>query len=109
MRVLKFIVNGKTLEQDPTCDFDGLFPGREETVKAVFNFSPEWRSAIKVAAFLSVMGTEYTPQVLDADDSCIIPREAILKPSFKIKILGRVNKLDVETNALTIYQRGGPR
>ena len=109
MRVLKFIVTGKTLEQDPSCDFSGLFPGREDRIKAVFSFSEEWDRAIKVAAFVSVMGTEYTPQVLDDENSCFIPVEAINKPAFKIQILGRMAKTNLNTNSLTIYQRGGTR
>ena len=109
MRVLKFIVTGKTLEQDPSCDFSGLFPEREDRIKAVFSFSKEWDRAIKVAAFVSVMGTEYTPQVLDDENSCFIPKEALNKPAFKIQILGRTAKTNLNTNSLTIYQRGGTR
>lgn len=107
MRVLKFIVTGKTLEQDPSCDFSGLFPGREDRIKAVFSFSKEWDRAIKVAAFVSVMGTEYTPQVLDDENSCFIPVEALARPVFKMQVLGKRSKTKLETNTLNVYQKGG--
>ena len=107
MRVLKFIVHGKTLELDPTCDFSGLFPGREAEVKAVFSFSNEWTPAIKVVAFESVTGIEYTPQVLDDENSCFIPTEALARSVFKLQVIGKHAKTRFKTNTVRVYQRGG--
>lgn len=36
MRTLRFIVNDKNIKQDPTCDFSGLFPGKNSNVRAEF-------------------------------------------------------------------------
>jgi hypothetical protein len=107
MRTLKFIVDGKTIRQDPASDFNGLFPGRNNDVRAVFDFSPEWNGKIKVAAFWSMFNIEYPPQRLDDDNSCIIPVEALNRPAFKVQVMSKIKGSLVETNQLTIYQRGG--
>lgn len=107
MRTLKFIVDGNSLRQDPNCNFNGLFPGRNNDVRAVFDFSPEWNGKIKVAAFWSMFNIEYPPQLLDEDNSCQIPVEALNRPAFKIQMLGQRRGEPIETNSLTIYQRGG--
>ena len=107
MRVLKFIVNGDTISQDPTCDFTGLHPGAEERVQAEFAFSSDWESRVKVAAFLSVMDKEYPPQAINSDGTCEIPSEALAKVAFKVQVLGgKRNRPIVRTNEVTVYQRG---
>lgn len=113
MRSLRFIVDDKTIKQDPSCDFTGLFPGRNPNVKAEFAFSNEWDNTVKVAAFWSVLDSEYEPQVLD-NDCCIIPSEALSRASFKIQVLGKkinpsFNKTTMSTNKLMIRQTGGKR
>ena len=110
MRVLTFIVDGQVLKPDPDCDFSGLFPGREDRIEAEFIFSSEWDSMIKVAAFWSMLGKEYPPQVLDNTDACVIPQEAISKPVFKVQVIGKGRgKEPIRTNAVSIYQRGGAK
>lgn len=113
MRTLRFIVDGKSIKQDPTCDFSGLFPGKNPNVLAEFVFSSEWENTIKVAAFWSILDKEYEPQVIE-DDCCVIPPEALARASFKIQILGkkkksRKNTTTLSTNKLTIRQMGGSR
>ena len=110
MQVLKFIVNGETITLDPTCDLTGLFPGSEDQIKAEFIFSSEWESRVKVAAIWSIMDKEYTPQVVNEDNSCLIPREAISKIAFKVQVLGgKKNRPTLRTNTVTVYQRGRKR
>lgn len=109
MRVLKFIVDGRSIKQDPICNFSGLFPGKENFIKAEFTFSTEWNDAVKVVAFWSITGSEYSPQVLDENNSCAIPKEALARPAFKMQVLGRSAQKILETNKMTIYQRGGTR
>lgn len=113
MRTLRFIVDGETIKQDPTCDFSGLFPGKNPNVMAEFVFSSEWENTIKVAAFWSILDKEYEPQVIE-DDGCVIPSEALAKASFKIQVLGKKKKTKqnapiLSTNKLTIRQMGGSR
>lgn len=109
MRTLRFIVDGKSITQDPTCDFSGLFPGRNPSICAEFSFSSEWENKVKVAAFWSMLDAEYEPQELEDGESCIIPAEALARASFKIQVLGKKGKSTLTTNKLTIRQTGGKR
>lgn len=106
MRTLRFIVDGKTIKQDPACDFSGLFPGKNPNVHAEFSFSSEWDKKVKVVAFWSMLDAEYTPQEIDEDMGCLIPTEALAKPAFKIQVLGKRGKDRIDTNKLTIRQGG---
>lgn len=113
MRTLRFIVDGDTIEQDPSCDFSNLFPGRNPEVEAEFVFSPEWENSVKVAAFWSMLDKEYEPQVLE-DDSCLIPMGALERASFKIQVIGKKREtsrkvIALSTNKLTLRQSGGRR
>lgn len=114
MRTLRFIVDGESIKPDPTCDFSGLFPGKNPDVQAEFVFSSEWENATKVAAFWSMLDKEYEPKVVEDDESCVIPPEALARASFKIQVLGkksktRWNTTKLSTNKLTIRQTGGKR
>ena len=113
MRKLRFIVENNTIKKDPYCDFSGLFPGKNPSISAEFVFSEEWDNTVKVAAFWSMLDSEYEPQVLK-DNSCIIPSEALARASFKIQVLGKriapaYNSTSLCTDKLTIRQTGGKR
>lgn len=73
MRTLNFIVSERTLKQDPTSNFDGLFPAPNQHIEAEFSFSKEWESAVKVASFYSILGKEYPPQPINEEKLCVIP------------------------------------
>ena len=75
MRTLRFIVDDESIIKDPSCDFTGLFPKTNYEIRAEFVFSPEWKSRVKVAAFWSMLDKEYHPQVLEEDNTCMIPKE----------------------------------
>lgn len=108
MRSLKFIVEGQNLKPDPNCDFSGLIPGSEGYLQAEFIFSPEWRDCAKVVEFRSIMGKEYPPQLIKIDGTCSIPKEALERRAFKIRIIGRgLNEKKLSTNKVTIRQNGG--
>mgnify|MGYP003297566607 CR=1 FL=1 len=109
MRILRFIVNNDVITRDPLCDFNGLFPGANSDVYAEFEFSEDWNDRVKVASFWSMMGAEYPPQALDYDNMCEIPKEALAKPAFKVQVFGKDRKRTVQTNAVTVYQRGGAK
>ena len=108
MRVLRFIVDGRTIEADLTSDFEGLFPGKNNDILAEFDFSPEWYDLEIVATFWSMLGIEYPPQELDIYYTCSIPMAALQRPAFKIQMFGLDENGDVvmSTNRMTIYQRG---
>lgn len=107
MRTLKFNVDGSVLKPDPSCDFANLVPGSNEVVVAEFKFSSEWAGVRKVAAFYSVLGREYTPQILQDGVRCFIPTHALERRSFKIQIMGIINGKKVQTNKLAVSQDGG--
>ena len=109
MRTLRFIVDGQTVKQDPTCDFSGLFLNKDSDVCAEFIFSSEWNDKIKVAAFWSILDKEYEPQALDNKNACIIPVEAFSRASFKIQVLGIGGHERLTTNKLVVLQTGGKR
>lgn len=107
MRTLRFLVEGQTIKQDPTCNFSSLFPAKNSTICAEFIFSSEWNDKVKVAAFWSMLGQEYKPQALDAQNTCIIPKEAFSRASFKIQVLGMKGSKKLATNKLVVLQTGG--
>jgi hypothetical protein len=107
MRTLRFIVDGQIIKQDPNCDFDGLVPGSEGYLVAEFEFSHEWDGCAVVAAFHSLTGKEYPPQVLTYGRKCIIPTAALEKRAFKISVIGKRDSYKITTNKLTVSQNGG--
>lgn len=109
MRTLRFIVDGETIVKDPSCDFSGLFPGTNPDIRAEFVFSPEWESRVKVVAFWSILGKEYEPQLVNEQNLCKIPEEALEKPAFKVQILGKHRGRNFQTNTTIVYQRGGTK
>lgn len=109
MRTLRFIVEGETITKDPSCDFAGLFPKTNSEIRAEFVFSPEWTPRVKVAAYWSMLDKEYPPQVLDEENSCLIPAEALARPAFKVQILGKHRGRTFKTNSIIVHQRGGAK
>lgn len=107
MRTLKFIIDRNTLTQDSSCSFEGLFPAPNQKIRAEFSFSPDWTNIPKVVAFYSMLGKEYPPQLIDEDDHCMIPPEALNLPTFKLQVLGNNRGNILTTNTLTVYQKGG--
>lgn len=108
MRTLKFIVDGLVIKQDPNCDFSNLVPGTSGYLRAEFKFSSEWNNASKVAGFYSILGREYPPQVLNADNTCDIPAEALAREKFNILVFGlRGAEIKLATNKVTVCQNGG--
>lgn len=107
MRTLRFIVDSQKIKQDPKCDFSGLIPGSQGYLQASFSFSKEWESCVKVAAFFSNLGVEYTPQAINYSNTCMIPAEALKKSIFKVKVIGQRGEYKIETDKVTVHQRGG--
>ena len=107
MRTLKFTVVGSTLAQDPSSNFDGLFPAPNQKIRAEFAFSDEWMGIPKVVGFYSMLGKEFPPQIIDEDDHCMIPPETLNLPAFKLQVLGIIRGKTMTTNMLTVYQKGG--
>lgn len=107
MRTLRFIVEGQSLKQDPTCDFSGLYPGSEGLLQAEFTFDKKWESAIKVVGFFSNLGREYEPHLLKDGKTCVIPAEALKNRVFKLRVIGKIGEQKIITNKLAVDQKGG--
>ena len=107
MRTLTFLVDQTTLVQDPSTPAERLFPAPNQEIQAHFVFSEDWINSPKVAAFYSMLGTEYPPQIVDEENHCMIPPEALSLPAFKIQVLGNIQGKIITTNTLTVYQKGG--
>lgn len=108
MRTLKFIVKGQILKPDPNCDFSNLVPGTEGYLKAEFTFSPDWEGCVKVVEFSSG-GIEFEPKVLKSGKVCFIPKEALARQIFNVKVLGKQKDYRITTNKISISQNGGKK
>ena len=106
MRILRFIINDQIIKRDSNCDFSNLVPGTEGYIQAEFIFSSDWNNTIRVAAFYSMTGQEYEPQVLKDGKTCMIPAEALKQHSFKIQLIGKKNNFKIITNKVVVHQTG---
>lgn len=106
MRILKFIVDGQIIKQDPDCDFNNIVPGSSGYLEAEFSFSDEWKNTIKVASFWK-NGKECPPQILKDGVRCMIPKEALTNRQFEIGLLGKKDNVKITTNKITVTQNGG--
>jgi hypothetical protein len=104
LRTLKFVVNRQVIEKARDCDFDGLVKGTNGYLMAKFLFSEDWNGCAKVVGFYSSYGNEYAPQVLDNENSCMIPEEALARETFVIKVFGKRENFTITTNKLAINQ-----
>lgn len=107
MRTLRFIVDGQTICQDPTCDFSNLIPGSHGYLVGEFSFSKDWDGYGKAVGFYSPLGREYPPRVLADGKTCVIPFEALEKRSFKVQVVGKKKTSVIKTNKVTVKQNGG--
>ena len=107
IRILKFIVDGQIIKQNPSCDFTGLIPGTEGYLAAEFSFSPEWNGYIRVAEFWRGV-KECPPQVLKDGKTCVIPAEALKGKKFGIRIIGKSKDTPkMATGRIEVRQDGG--
>ena len=100
MRTLKFIIEDQIIKKDPNCDFSNLVPGTEGYIRAEFSFSNDWAGCKKVAAFYAILGHE-------DGKTCLIPKEALQKEKFSIRVIGRAKNLKIITGKIIVIQDGG--
>lgn len=110
MRVLVFNVKGQTIQPNSLSEISGLVAGTSGYIKAKFLFSDDWKGCAKVVAFNSVDGEEFEPKGLDAENSCLIPSEALEYHEFDMKVLGKgKGDYTITTRPIRIKQFGGKR
>ena len=106
MRILKFLVNGGKLSDDPASNFTNIQPNSTETFIADFRFiGTDWDGAIKVAAFYNTNG-ECPPQKLIDGMYCEIPKEALETHWFRVQVIGNRNGTTLTTNKIDVLQKG---
>lgn len=87
MRILVFDVDKQRIIKRRGCDFDSIVAGSSGYLKAKFNFlGTDWNGCKKAASFW-LDNNEY-PMLLDADNSCVIPEEALTGSVFQVSVMG---------------------
>ena len=102
-RLLEFEVNKQRLTKKRGCDFSNIVAGTVGYLKAKFYFSQsEWSGCRKAASFW-VADTEYAA-LLDEDDTCVIPSEALVGDRFYVSITGKKADYRILTNRAKVKQ-----
>lgn len=103
MRVLKFIVNGQSLQKDPNCDFSGIIRESIGYLVAEFSFDSAWKDCTIAASFWH-FGEEHA--VLVQNNRCMIPDEALRGFSVGVTLRGVKKGYSISTNK-AIFEQGG--
>lgn len=91
MRILEFEVDKQRLRKNIYCDFTNIVAGTEGYLKAKFDFiGPDWLGCKKAASFW-YNGHEYAV-MLDSDNSCMIPTDALIGDMFEVQVSGMRDK-----------------
>lgn len=103
MRTLEFNVNKQRLTKKSECDFSGIVAGSKNYLEAKFYFSPEWdECSRKVASFWN--GDEEHAAFLNADNTCVIPHEALTSNKFSVSVIGVNSSYRIGTNRSKVNQ-----
>lgn len=102
-RILEFEVNKQRLTKKKGCNFSNIVAGTTGYLKAKFYFSQdEWGGCRKAASFW-LEGHEYAV-LLDENDVCTIPKEALTGKKFTVTVTGRQTNYEILTNEVTVRQ-----
>lgn len=102
-RTLEFNVDGQRLMRRRDCDFSGIVAGSIGYLRAKFNFTLKgWYGCTKAASFW--VGDKEYAVLLDKDDSCMIPSEALIGDRFEVSIMGAKTGYKIETTKVKVRQ-----
>ena len=104
-RVLKFVVNKQRIRKDKDCDFSNIVAGSSGYLYAEFEFTTdEWDRCRKAASFF-YNGIEHGA-LLDENNTCLIPKEALIGDKFEVSVLGvdPENNYEIPTSRITVSQ-----
>lgn len=108
-RVLEFDVTRQKISKTKGCDFSHLIAGTSGYLKAKFNFSDEghaWTGCVKAASFWKDGGEH--PVLLDDNNCCDIPDEAVVGRSFYVSVTGLIKGVasdyKIKTNKIKVIQ-----
>ena len=109
MRILEFDVKRQKITKTRGCDFKHIVAGSVGYLKAKFNFSEEghaWTGCIKAARFWK--DDEEYAVILDENDSCYIPKEALDGRVFHVSVTGLIkgtmSEYMISTNKIKVVQ-----
>lgn len=103
MRILDFIVKGQSLTKNPDCDFGNIVAGTKGYLMARFQFyGNEWNGCKKAASFW-VDDKEHAA-LLDENNSCVIPAEALVNDRFEVSLTGLKDGLLIKTTKVKVKQ-----
>lgn len=101
MRTLTYQVKSQRLL--PTGDHYGLVAGSQGHLKAKFTFNEDWYDCVKVASFFN-NGEEYAA-LLDENNECMIPTEALTNSTFEVCVEGRKDNYRILSSKIKERQR----
>lgn len=102
-RILEFEINGQRITKKRDCDFSNIVSGTIGYLKARFYFSQsDWESCAKAASFW-LENQEYAV-LLDKNDICTIPKEALTGEQFKVSVTVQDSGYRVTTNKTKVKQ-----
>ena len=86
-RILEFDVIKQRITRRKSCDFTKIVAGSSGYLRAKFYFSQsEWRGCKKAASFW--LDNEEYGVLLDKNDTCLIPAEALAGSKFEVSVTG---------------------
>ena len=102
-RILEFNVEKQRLMKKKDCDFSNIVAGSVGYLRAKFYFSQdEWKGCKKAASFW-VDDQEYAV-LLDGNDICEIPPEALTVDKFAVSVTGARQNYQITTTKIKIKQ-----
>lgn len=102
-RILEFDVQRQRLTKNRNCDFANIVSGTSGYLKAKFNFSQsEWMGCRKAASFW--LNDKETAVLLDENNSCVIPSEALIGDRFEVSVTGVRTNYKIVTNKSVVKQ-----
>lgn len=102
MRILQFVADGQRLKKKTDCDFSGLVAGSEGYLRAEFTFSDEWNDCKKAASFW--VGDKEYAELLDDNNSCVIPADALVGSLFEVSVVGVKPKYKINSTKTKVRQ-----
>ena len=103
VRILKFVVNKQRLIKKRGCDFSHIVAGSVGYLHAKFEFATsDWDGCKKAASFW--VGDDEYAALLDEQNTCLIPEEALSGEEFKVSITGIKDNYKIGTTKVRVKQ-----
>jgi len=102
MRELLFNISGQKLEKNENCNFNDIVMNSNNYLKLVFDFDASWRGSRKAIKLTN--GKDKEVNLLIKGNSCLVPNDITNNNYFTLKLYGKNNISEFETNELIINQ-----